>query len=63
MVEPKLEDLEMIVCLVCGAIEGVECVEVFGNIQGEQRGCSACLGVSYFPFDEKQSEKKGLQKS
>jgi len=41
------------VCAVCGAQEGIDCIEVFGLIAGIEGGCAACVGVTHFPdFDE-----------
>lgn len=37
------------VCQVCGAIEGTDCLEIFGVLIGKELGCSACIGVSFFP--------------
>lgn len=39
-------------CAICGAIEQKDCVEVFGIILGKELGCSACIGVTFFPFGE-----------
>lgn len=39
-------------CNVCGSVEGVNAVEVFGRIALVEHGCSACVGISFFPdFD------------
>lgn len=38
-------------CNVCNAYEGIQAIEVFGKILEQECGCSACLGVSYFPFE------------
>jgi hypothetical protein len=37
-------------CNVCGAYEKIETVEVFGIIHEKELGCSACIGVTYFPY-------------
>jgi len=37
-------------CKVCGAIQGQGCIEVFGITNGVELGCTACIGVTHFPF-------------
>ena len=39
-------------CEVCGAYEKIQAVKVFGVVGEKELGCSACLGVSYFPYDD-----------
>jgi hypothetical protein len=46
------------VCVVCGAIEGDTAVEVFGVIDGIEMGCSACIGVSHFPWGVREVSKE-----
>jgi len=39
-------------CRICGAVEGRDCIEVFGIVKGVELGCTACIGVAHFPFVE-----------
>ena len=39
-------------CNICGAYEKIQAVKVFGVVGEKELGCSACLGVSYFPYDD-----------
>lgn len=38
-----------VMCVVCGAQSGIDCIEVFGLIAGIEGGCYACIGVTHFP--------------
>ena len=50
-IDQHIEDkhLPYIVCVICGARAGIDCLEVFGLIAGIESGCTACTGVTHFP--------------